>query len=137
MSIVYAEGKIKEALALAKGNKTKANQIVMAMAMQDVKLLQGLTKHHLAGIVAYHVERVLSGRTSQPQGVSVAPTQQNVKPKTVVRASDPFGAEILRAVGGGGEVFGFDAGSAPSSKPASQRHVNAIKQMVARSKSLK
>jgi len=134
MSLAYVEAKIKEALTLSKGNKTKANQILIAMAQQDVKLLQGLTKHHLTGIAAYHVDRVISGKSGTPAANVSTEKKAVPKPKPVLKAT-PFGKEIMRAVSSqGGEVFGFDHGTAPKNKPASQSHVNAIKQMADRAK---
>lgn len=134
MSLQYAETKIREALALANGNKTKAQHIVNIMAQKDVKLLYALTKNHMSGIVAFHIDRVLSGKSavapSSSSNVRAAPV---AKPRTSVKTNQ-FGVDVLKAsTGPNAEVFGFDSG-APTGRraQASKNHVDAIKLIAAR-----
>lgn len=125
MSLKYAEAKIKEALMNADGNQARARQQIIAWAMEDAKLLQALTKHHLTGIAAYHVERVASGRTVKPKA---APP----KPKPKVDAGEgAFGKEILKAVANSSSaIFGLEGYVSPNRRgQASQRHIDAIRQM--------
>lgn len=132
MSTEYADTKIREALALANGSQSKARQIIAMMAQQDVKLLLALTKNHLDGIVAFHVERVATGRAPQLKPANIV----NEDMKKHVQEANPFGKEILKAVTADrAEIFGFDSG-APTGRrgQASQSHVNALLQMVERSK---
>ena len=65
MSLEYVERRINEALKLSKGNATKARQIVIKWCQDDIRLLHGMTKAHLNGIVAYNIERVASGRSAK------------------------------------------------------------------------
>ena len=131
MSLEYAERRIKEALKLARGNPVKARQQVIAWTFEDSKLLYALTKHHLSGIVAYHIERVASGRASQ----SKAPPPPKPE-KAPVKQDDEFGMEILKAVANSSSaVFGLEGYAAPRKRgQASQQHIDAIRQMAARSK---
>ncbi len=134
MSLQYAENRIKEALKLTGGNQARARQQVIVWALEDPQLLQALTKHHLTGIVAYHMERVVSGRSSKAK----APAPPPPKPKKA-SADDEFGKEILKAVANSSSaVFGLEGPSAPQKRgQASQRHINAIRQMAREVKSRK
>ena len=131
MSLKYAEARIKEALAIAGGNQARARQQIIAWSFEDAKLLQALTKHHLTGIAAYHIERVASGRTAKPK---TAPKAQ-AKP-AVEKQEDSFGRELLQAVANSDSaVFGLEAYSSPQKRGrASQQHIDAIRQMAARGK---
>lgn len=126
MSLQYVENCIRQALEQSKGNATKARQIIMRRCEDDPKLLFGLTKAHLTGIVAYNIERVASGRSAKPK---LSP------PMPPPKGRDKFGIEVLKAVVNSGQLFGFDAESAPRRKPeVSQRHIDAIKKMASKSK---
>ncbi|MCB1531553.1 MAG: hypothetical protein KDJ35_01665 [Alphaproteobacteria bacterium] len=130
MSLKYAEERIKEALKLAGGNQARARKQIITWAFEDARLLQALTKHHLTGIAAYHIERVASGRAAKPK--NAAPRPQKVQ----ARKDDDFGMEILKAVANSDSaVFGLEGYTAPRKKgQASQQHIDAIRQMAARSK---
>ena len=65
MSLEYVERKIVEALKLSNGNAAGARQQVIAWSLEDPELLKALTKSHLTGIVAYNIERVVSGRAEK------------------------------------------------------------------------
>lgn len=131
MSLKYAEEKIKEALAISGGNQARARQQIIAWSFEDAKLLQALTKHHLTGIAAYHIERVASGRAAKPKAAPPKP-QEKPAPK---KQEDSFGKELLQAVANSDSVFGLEAYSSPQKKGrASQQHIDAIRQMASRSK---
>lgn len=133
MSLEYAERRIKEALRLSGGNQIRARQQIIAWTYEDSKLLHALTKHHLSGIVAYHIGRIVSGRSAKPE----APP---AKPKKVASgAGDEFGVEVLKAVANSSSaVFGLDNYEAPQKRgQASQQHIDAIRQMATKSKSEK
>ena len=137
MSQDYAERRIKEALKLANGNATRARQQVIAWTFEDAKLLHALTQNHLSGIVAYQIERVSSGRSEKDKA---APPQKPKHPAKSAKAkNDQFGMEILKAVvDAGAEVFGLESNAVPRKREqASQQHINAIKQMAAKSKTKK
>src|SRR5262245_28489566 len=132
MSLEYVERRIEEALKAAKGNSTKARQTVIKWCQDDAKLLHGLTQAHLNGIVAYNIDRVISGRSDKNKKKSTT-----VKPKAPP-PKEKFGMEILKAVVNSGSIFGLEAGAAPRKKgQASQQHIDAIKKLAAKNKSKK
>lgn len=134
MSLEYVERKIVEAIKLSKGNTARARQQVIAWALEDHELLQYLTKSHLSGIVAYNIERVMSGRAA------AARIAEKTKP-AAGKASAPkkeadFGVELLKAVASSSsEIFGFEH-SPPLGRrgQASQSHVNAIRAIATKQK---
>ena len=142
MSLSYAESKILEAYKLAKGNKTKVNQVIAVLAKQDSDLLKGLTDQYMRGIIAAQVDRVLSGKSGSTQTKTRAkPVKfEQIAPKKpadkVAEEANDFGMAILRnASGDSAEVFGFDSGAPiPPPQKASQSHIDAIHQMAARAK---
>lgn len=129
MSLEYAERRIKEALKLAKGNATRARQQVIAWTYEDAKLLHALTQNHLTGIVAYHIDRVQTGRGAKLKDIPA-------KPKKAAKSKgDEFGMEILKAVVNSGEVFGLESNAAPRKRgQASQQHIDALRQMASKNK---
>lgn len=141
MSKDYAEGRIKDALRKTGGNAVKARQQVIAWAMEDPKLLQALTRSHLTGIVAYNIERILSGRSAAVEAAghiveSERPTARSSASSAPKKEN--FGMEILKAVAGnGGAVFGMEAYSGGTQKrqKVSKSHIDAIKAMTRGQKS--
>ncbi len=133
MSLDYAEKRIKEALKLAKGNIVRARQQIIAWTYEDSKLLHELAKPHLTGIVAYHVDRVKSGRASKP----VQPPPAKPQPsQTKGQNEEQFGLEIIKAIAASeGATFGLE-GDAVQRRPgqASQQHINAMKVIASKSK---
>lgn len=127
MSREYAEKRIKEALKKTNGNAVKARQQVIAWTYEDSKLLHALTKAHLTGIVAYNIERILSGRGAAEE--NPIPTSAPTKKKA---EEENFGTELLKAVAGNsGAMFGLEAYSGNSSKrpKVSKSHLQAIQAM--------
>lgn len=123
MSRDYIEKRIYEALKLTGGNATKARSMIIQWTQEDSKLLYGLAHPHLTGIVAHAISRV-QNKKNEPL----------VIPDTPDPNSDPehlFGLEILKAIAGGGAAkFGMEEAGPPVKKqPASQRHIDAIRQM--------
>lgn len=134
MSMEYVERRIEEALKLCKGNTTKARSTLIRWCQDDQKLLHGLTKAHLNGIVAYNIDRFLSGRgdKSRKKPAPAKPAQPKLTGK------EKFGMEILKAVVNSGSIFGLEAGEAPRKKgQASQQHIDAIKKLAAKNKTKK
>ena len=126
MSLEYADSIVAQALKQAEGNQAKARQMIVNEAMKDPKLLQALTRHHMKGIVAYHVERVASGRATKPKQVPEKPQTAPVDP------NDAFGKEILKAVASSSSaIFGMETYASPqkSKKQASQQHIDALRAM--------
>ncbi|MFN3700381.1 MAG: hypothetical protein ACK4VI_02530 [Alphaproteobacteria bacterium] len=134
MSKEYAERRIKEALKKTGGNAVKARQQVIAWTYEDPKLLHALTKSHLTGIVAYNIERILSGRgaaedISDIQSVNKSAGQGA---KTAAQKEENFGMELLKAVAGNsGAMFGMESysGNAPKRPKVSKSHIEAIHAM--------
>jgi len=126
----YAENKIREILLSSGGNATKARQKIIAMALDDTKLLQELVAPHITGIVAHAVNRVMSMK-EKPKPQAPNPVMQDSK-------NDPFGMEILKAIALGNPTqFGRESGVPIKRQAASQRHIDAIRQMVSKDKSTK
>ncbi len=128
MSRDYAERRIKEAIRLSKGNMIRARQQVIAWTYEDAKLLHELTKPHLTGIVAYNIERVLSGRSAK--------VEKPASPQKPVVRDEEFGVEILKAVAASNAaVFGQEGNAAPAKRgKASRQHIDAIHQIASKSK---
>jgi hypothetical protein len=133
MSLAYVENRINEALKQSKGNETRARQIVIKWCEEDSKLLQGLTRAHLNGIVAYNIERVASGRSAKSKT-----TKAPAKPAAKSKDKEKFGMEILKAVVSSSTMFGLESGAAPRKKgQASQQHIDAIKKLANKNKTKK
>ncbi len=136
MSLEYVERRIVEALKQTKGNTVRARQQVIAWAMEDPKLLLSLTKSHLSGIVAYNVERVVSGRAAaaRKQQRPAEKKQQQPKAQEKPPVDGPFGVELLKAVADtSSAVFGLeDNGGLSRPKRVSQSHLDAIKAMTSK-----
>ena len=125
----YAEQKIREALSASGGSDSRARQKIIAEAMEDPRLLQELVAPHLTGIVAHAVNRVM---TMKEKPVPVAPSA----PAATSKKTDPFGMEILKAIALGNPAqFGRESGVPMKKQAASQRHIDAIRQMVSKDKS--
>lgn len=132
----YLQTCILAALKQAKGNETKARQIIALQAMEDEKLLQALAKPHLSGIVAHAVGRIaIQQRNKKSDDFDDLP----LTPKTVKGSKNEFGLDLLKALGGQNvPKFGIeDAAPHIGKKQASQQHVNALKLMAAKSKTTK
>ena len=126
----YAENHIRDVLKSSGGNATKARQKIIAMAFDDTKLLHELVAPHMTGIVAHAVNRVMSMK-EKPKPEAPKPLPQGVK-------EDPFGMEILKAIALGNPTqFGRESGVPIKRQAASQRHIDAIRQMVSKDPSKK
>src|SRR3989344_5209210 len=134
MSREYAEKRIKKALAIAKGNATKARQQIIAWTNEDPKLLQALAQPHLTGIVAHAISRVVYRQEAEDVEEDIPEA-----PQSLDMAPDTFGKEILKALASENTVmFGRDTGVVPAGrKQASQSHIDALKQIASKSKPIK
>lgn len=132
MSVNYVVSRIKEALYNAKGNKKLAAKQVTAWAQQDTELLNGLTRAHLGGIVAFHVDRVASGRadTDAPATPAASAPQKPAAPKRKVvnpAQGTKFAQEILRGASDpNAQIFGLESYAAPNKAATSKRHKDAL-----------
>lgn len=122
------EEHVKDALRKAGGNEAKARQHLMAAALNDVDLLQAIAKPHLPGITAHAISRVLRAKTTLS-----APDMPEDEPE------NSFGMDILKTFADDRATqFGQEQYAAPVKKQGvSQRHIDAIRQMVEKSKSNK
>ena len=131
MNREYAERRIREALKASGGNATIARQQVIAWAFDDAKLLHELVAPHITGIAAHAVNRVLTMKEAPAPKAPPAP-----KPLAKDAKSDEFGMEILKAIALGNPAqFGLESGVSIKKQAASQRHIDAIRQMVSKDKS--
>ncbi len=130
MSREYAEKRIREALLKTNGNAVKARQMVISWCAEDQKLLLALTRSHLTGIIAYNIERILSGRSSRDES-------KTSKKQAAAQQEENFGLELLKAVAGnGGLTFGLEGSGVPRKKgKVSKGHVDAIMAMTKKPKS--
>lgn len=147
MSANYVVSRIKEALYNAGGDKRQAGQQILAWAMEDMQLLKGLSRAHLGGIVAYHVDRVAAGKEA-PEHTRRAEKPATQTPQAATQAArqtiestqqtSAFGREILRSASrADAAIFGLESYEAPVSRPAktSQRHIDALNHIAAIHKS--
>lgn len=123
MNWAYAERKIREALQATEGDEARARKKIAALAEEDVDLLRALSSPHMTGIIAHAVGHVASKK--EPE----APLPE---PDLAPDPKNTFGLEILKSIAGGGSArFGQENSVPPVRKQAaSQRHIDAIKQMV-------
>ena len=121
MSREYTEKQIRAALKKAQGNPARAQQHVIAQAMQDPKLLLGLTQGHLTGIVSLWINRVITKMNREPEVVPDEPELLDMTPAS-------FGKEILSAMEKGDVAkFGEESSAPmPGRKKASRNHIDAI-----------
>jgi len=140
MSKDYIESRIRAALKQHNGNAHNARKQIIAWTYEDTKLLEGLAKPHLSGIVAYNIERTLSAIEAEKSGAvkakpaaanSDAPKQQKPPAQSQAKPSakkeDAFGMQLLKAVAGSNEVFGFDSGRPAPRPKASKRHSDILR----------
>ena len=125
MSRDYSTNKIKQALEATRGHAGQARQMVIAQAMEDPKLLRELVKPHMVGIVAHAVNRVVSGKTEV----------ENIPEPGAQEQDDSFGLDILKTIAGGDTTqFGQESYGRPiGKKGVSQKHIDAIQQMIKKS----
>lgn len=117
----YARQKIAEALENSEGSDAVALKLVAQMCQNDPQLLHALAGPHLKGIIAHAIQHV------QRAGVT-----DRKRPDTDPE-SNPFGKNLLQALGGSGVKFGEeDAGAPIGKRQASERHIEAIRRMARR-----
>lgn len=122
----YVESKVREALKNSGGNAARARQQIILWAAEDQRLLLGLTKAHLSGIVSYNIDRVISGRADSGKNEEAAAA---AIPAAGNEEAD-FGMEILKAVAGNnGAQFGFEPSTLGKRQQVSQSHVDALRMM--------
>lgn len=138
MSQDYIETRIRAALKQHNGNAYNARKQVMAWTFEDTKLLQAITKTHLSGIVAYQIERVVSAIEAEEKGAPTAkqpanndavatPPKKQAPTPSKTKKEDAFGMQLLKAVAGSNEVFGFDSGRPARRPQASKRHSDILR----------
>lgn len=121
----YTESRIREALELARGDEGRAARMILGWVADDPKLLLGLTRPHLNGIVAYAVDRAV--RCAEREAAPPPPAT----PDFDSLPGEAFGKELLKAIAFGQPTrFGREAlgtsPPAPKRPGASKRHIDAI-----------
>ncbi len=133
MAQTYLENRIAEALKKAKGNQTKARQIVTNMALEDDQLLLAITRPHLPALVAHAVGHFAAGLKSKKK------TDADDLPPIpkAAKGQGGFGLDLLKALGGPNTPkFGREEAAPPvKKKKASEQHVSALKLLASKSKS--
>ncbi len=140
MSREYAENRIREALKMTGGHQMKARQQVIAWTYEDPKLLHELTRPHMTGIVAHAVSRVSLRMAEPEEEIPEAPkAERRPLKKQQDRETDAFGRDLLKALSHGDPaVFGQESFSPQMRRgKASQRHIDALKMMSSKGKSVK
>jgi hypothetical protein len=129
MSLEYAQGRIKEALRLSKGNATKARQQIIAWCYDDQKLLLALARPHLTGVVAHAINRVTYNQNLQDEAEALPET-----PEGVDLTPATFGQEILKSLQSSNTpMFGFEGNVPPvARRKASKSHIDNLKRMAER-----
>lgn len=133
MAQSYLQKCVLEALAKTNGNETKARALISAQALEDSELLIALAKPHLSGIVAHAVNRqAIQLKAKKERGEEELPPIPNIPTQN----KNDFAMDILKALGGTHVAKFGEEDAAPriAKKQASQRHVNALKLMAAKSK---
>ena len=131
MSREYAEEQIRKALQETGGHPGKTRQKIIGQAMQDHKLLLGLTQGHLTGVVSLWVNRVITKLSRKPDPV---PEQ----PEPLDMAENTFGKAILEAMEkGSGTTFGLEGGvSSGRRKAASKKHMDTMRFIARQSRAI-
>ena len=130
MSREYAMSRVRDALEKSDGNHLKAQRLLMSWVEKDQSLLLGLVAPHIQSIVSH----AINFADQQPK----ADTQTAVVPEVEAGEAGEFGAAVLESLQGGRNDGGFGFGEpAPRgtvSRPgkASQSHVDAIHQIAGR-----
>ena len=135
MSRTYSTDKIKEALKTARGNATTAQQLIIAQALQDPRLLTELVKPHMKGIVAHAVNHVRNEKSAPNIVKSSAKKTGGEAKATATPEKENFGLDLLKSIANGDTAeFGQEAYARPVQKrSASQGHIDAIQAMINKS----
>ncbi len=114
----YVAGRVRAALAEAKGNAPAARQILIAECGRDVRLLHGLVASYLPGIVAHAVSRSTDSK----------PTRR--KSELPADALETVVGQLGKAIGEARLPRGMTALVEPPSRPAAgARHQDALRQL--------
>ncbi len=114
----YVAGRVRSALAEAKGNVSTARQMLIAECGRDPRLMRGLVGPYLPGIVAHAIGRSAKARAA---------------PRTAQLPADALDTvlgQLGRAIGETRLPRGMTALTEPPSRPeAGARHQDAIRQL--------
>lgn len=134
MPQTYLENCIDEALKKARGNQTKARQLLTSMAIEDDQLLLALSRPHLPAIVAHAIGHHADMVKNRKKGTKNLGTDIPAVPEDAKGGG--FGLDLLKALGGNNvPKFGKEDAAPPVKKvKASSQHVNALKLMASKSK---
>ena len=140
MTRKYAESRIREAIDQSGGNITKARQLLTAWCQDDHRLVLELTAPHMVGISAHAIQRVMRLDKEKAEVETVPVPDEPFQEEALVHdgQADAFGLEILKAVAGNkNPKFGMNAmqGGGKGKIRVSAQHIDAINQMVRKSKS--
>lgn len=140
MTRKYAESRIREALEQSNGNVTVARQLITSWCNNDHRLVLELTAPHMVGIAAHAIQRVIRLDEENDKFDREPVLDEPVQEEVLVHdgQADAFGLEILKAIAGNrNPKFGMNAlHTANKGKiKVSAQHIDAINQMIQKSKS--
>lgn len=113
MDLSYVDGKVREALMVAKGSRVMAQKLVITAALKDERLLQGLAAPFLKAIVGAAIERVM-----RRAGVAGTTAAGPTRPQATLSNEDLDA--VLNQMGRSGAGSPADARSAPSMSQAAR-----------------
>ena len=127
----YAQKRIQAALKDAKGNETRARNLLIEWALKDQMLLLALTQNHIKSIASHAIAQA----TSNTKDAQKETAQKiNKKPATIDVPVESFGKDLLKALSGRDSVkFGMESATGrpinTKKKKASQQHIDTLKKL--------
>ncbi|HYD31531.1 MAG TPA: hypothetical protein VEB64_11835 [Azospirillaceae bacterium] len=133
MDLSYVDGKVREALMVAKGSRAQATKLIVGAALKDERLMQGLAAPFLKAIVGAAIERVLRRGGGQGAGGNAAPTRaqaaltDDALDAVLSRMGQPPSEPVSPTQSQAARILG---GTAPTPR-AGERHAQAIRVIAA------
>ena len=123
MSNSYVDSKVREALVASRGSRNRAQQLLMAWAAEDDRLMQGIARPYLKAISAAAIERGIrnltgGGATSSPSR-SVQGARGSQGGGSGVLSRDAL-ENVLSRLGQGPDIPGISPQAREAARPTSQ-----------------
>ena len=119
----YTAHRVEAALKAAKGDRKKAQRVLMGWALDDEQLLRGLATPHLQGITAHALKHAPKVATSGARG----PQRRKITPDAMDRVVTQLGREI--GVAKPDPVGLQSLVEQPGTTMAGPRHVASLRQI--------
>jgi hypothetical protein len=117
----YLDQKVREALALAQGDRPQAQRVLVGWAQRDEKLLRALAQPFLVGIVAHAINH---GGKIVPGLKPVTPPRPREMP---AKALDSLIGQLGRNFEKSKGPLGVAGDAAPPPKKSSARHADTMR----------